>query len=286
MADSRPSAIVSFVRAHLLHFAYALVALVLFGWFLIASLPYTDVVSQAIGSSGLVLSSRSQHSVFPFGVEMNDVSLTDGAHPERPPLLQTERMSLRPTFLAMLTGSPAVTVRANLYGGVLNALVKREQGEIMVDFNAEGLHLDRYPGLRDNGITLNGIASASGTAFISPVGLTADNGTIHVIASDASVAAPLVSLLKFGAVESTINLDHGKVNLTELTSNGADVTLSANGAIELKPIVEDSIVGVKFELQLSDDAKNRLGFLTNFLPHPPGTAPYFISGTFRAPRLS
>jgi len=277
---------VAFVRAHLLHLAYAAVAIVLFGWFLIANLPYTDVVSQAMGPSGLVLSARNQHSVFPFGVEMTDVSLMDRAHPERPPLLQTERMSLKPTLLAMLAGSPAVRVQANLYGGVLDALVRRSQGEITIDFNAEGLHLDRYPGLRENGVNLAGIASATGTAFISPIGLNADNGTIHVTASDASVAAPLVSLLKLGAVESTINLDHGKVNITELTSNGADVRLSASGAIDLKPIVEDSIVGVRFDLQLSDDARNRLGFLTNFLPHPPGAAPYFIGGTFRAPRLS
>jgi hypothetical protein len=71
-----------------------------------------------------------------------------------------------------------------------------------------------------------------------------------------------------------------------MESHGGDLTISGRGVIALQPDFPESEVAIKFQLATTPAGRQRLGFLLNFLPHPPNSTPYFLHGTLAAPGIS
>ncbi len=92
--------------------------------------------------------------------------------------------------------------------------------------------------------------------------------------------------MKLGNLTAVVKLDSGKLTIEQLESNGGDLTISGRGVIQLDPNLPDSEVAINFQLVTTPVGRERLGFLLNFLPHPPNSTPYFLHGTIAAPGLS
>jgi hypothetical protein len=92
--------------------------------------------------------------------------------------------------------------------------------------------------------------------------------------------------LKLGDVTAILKLDQGKITIQKLESHGGDLIVSGRGVIQLQPYLPDSEVAFRFQLATTPAGAKRLGALLNFLPHPPNSAPYFLSGTLGLPSLS
>lgn len=277
--------VLDFLRRHVTRIGYAAIGVLVFLAFLIATFPYTDTLTRVLAPMGLRMSSRGQGISFPFGVRMDGVMLDskDGARP----FFQSDRMRVTPALFSWLMGSPGVRINADAYGGSFDLRARRTGDTTELSFNGADLHLESYPALSAMGVNLGGIISGNGDASISQADIMADRGMIHLTASDASYRIFAGSPpLKLGDVTAIVKLDRGKVTIEQLESHGGDLTVSGRGVIELDPNLPDSEVAIKFQLATTPLGRKQLGFLLNFLPHPPNSTPYFLHGTFASPGLS
>ncbi len=276
---------VKFFRANAMRFAYAAIGVTVFLAFLIATFPYNDTLTRVLAPTGLRLSSRDQGMNFPFGVRIDDVML--GSKDGGPPVFQSERLRVTPVLLAWLMGSPALHIKADAYGGNFTIRAQRLGEFTQLRFEGANLRLESYPALSAIGLNFGGRLSGAGDASISPDNLMADRGTIHLSASDATYRVFTgMAPLKLGILTAIVKLDSGKVTIEQVESHGGDVSVSGRGVIELDPNLPDSEVAIRFQLELTPAGREQMGFLLNFLPHPPNATPYFLHGTFMSPGLS
>jgi len=277
--------LLDFVHEHATRIGYAAIGVLSFFAFLFATFPYTDALSGLLAPMGLRLSSRAQGISFPFGVRMDGVML-DSPSGGRP-FFQSDKLRVTPALLSLLMGSPGVKISADAYGGNFDLRARRSGDATVLTFSGADLHLESYPALRAMGVNLGGVISGGGDAYISQNDIGADHGKVHLTAAGASyrmfAGAPP---LKLGDMTATINFSEGKLTLEQLDSHGGDVTLSGRGVIELQPNLPESEIAIKVQLTMTPVGRKRLGFLLNFLPHPPNSTPYFLHGTLASPALS
>ena len=81
-------------------------------------------------------------------------------------------------------------------------------------------------------------------------------------------------------------MDQGTLTIEELTTSGGDLTLTAEGTIQLAPDPGNSELAIQFTLATAPAAASHLAVLLAMLPHPPGPQPYHLTGTLNAPRIS
>ncbi|MGA9725368.1 MAG: hypothetical protein WBQ86_23125, partial [Candidatus Binatus sp.] len=80
--------------------------------------------------------------------------------------------------------------------------------------------------------------------------------------------------------------DQGTVTIEQFTTSGGDLTLTAEGTVQLAPDPNESELAIQFTLSTSPAAASQLAALLAILPHPPGPEPYRLTGTLNAPRIS
>jgi type II secretion system protein N len=277
--------VLDYVHEHALRIAYGAIGVLVFFAFLIATFPYADTLTGVLAPMGLRLSSRGQGMSFPFGIRMDGVML-DSPEGGRP-LFQSDRLRITPAFLSWLTGSPGVKISADAYGGNFDLRARRSGDATELDFSGADLHIESYPGLRAMGVNLGGIISGNGDVYISQNDFAANRGTVHLSAAGASYRMFAgMPPLKLGEVTAVVQLDQGKLTIEQMESHGGDLTISGRGVIALQPDFPESEVAIKFQLATTPAGRQRLGFLLNFLPHPPNSTPYFLHGTLAAPGIS
>jgi type II secretion system protein N len=274
-----------FLRAHATRIAYAALGVLVFFAFLIATFPYADTLTNVLAPMGLRLSSSDQGMSFPFGIRMDGVKLdspTDGRE-----LFKSDTMRVTPTLLSWLMGSPGVRISADAYGGSFDLHARRRGVATELSFSGADLHLEKYPGLSAMGVNLSGMVSGDGDIYLTKNDIGADHGLIHLIGSDAAYRIfPGTPPLKLGNLTALVKLENGKLTIEQLESKGGDLSVSGKGVIQLDPNLPDSEIAIQFQLQTTPVGRERLGFLMNFLPHPPNSTPYFLHGTIAAPGLS
>jgi type II secretion system protein N len=274
-----------FVHDHAARIAYAAIGLVFFLAFLLATFPYADTLSNVLAPMGLRLSSRDQGRSFPYGLRMDGVMLDSPADGRT--LFQSERLRVTPGLLSWLMGSPGVRITAEAYGGSFEIHARRYGNATELSFNGADLHLESYTALRAMGVNLGGIVSGDGEAYVALNDVGADHGTANLTALGASYRMFAgMPPLKLGDVTAILKLDQGKITIQKLESHGGDLIVSGRGVIQLQPYLPDSEVAFRFQLATTPAGAKRLGALLNFLPHPPNSTPYFLSGTLGLPSLS
>ena len=200
---------------------------------------------------------------------------------------ESESMRVTPALLSWLMGSPGVKISADAYGGSFALHARRRGDATELSFNGSDLNLEKYPALPAMGVNLGGLISGDGDVYISQSSLDADHGILHVTAANASYRIFAgTPPLKLGNMTANVKLDNGKLTIEQVESHGGDLTISGRGVIQLDPNLPDSEVAIQFQLATTPAGRDRLGFLLNFLPHPPNNTPYFLHGTLAAPALS
>lgn len=286
MADIRSIVRREFFREHQVGLAYLGIGAVLFLVFLIATFPYSDALTGVLSPMGITVSSGAQSFSFPFGVSMDQVRLSEAAPGSRP-FFESQRINVTPALVSLILGTPGINLRANLYGGTLHLTARRSGSSTALSFAASDIHLEQYRALAAMGASIAGVLDADGNAVISQGDIQGNGGALHVSTSGASFRIVRgMPALALGNLSADVSLEHGSLQIRGVEAHGGDVALSGRGVIEVRPNLPDSTVAIRFTMKPSPAARARLGFLFGFLPHPPNSQPYFLSGTLAFPRIS
>ena len=273
-------------RAHQLELWYGTAALVLFLGFMFATFPYDPALKAALGPMGLRFESSEQTLAFPFGARLNNVevrSLSPG-----PPLFTSESVRIWPALGSLLLLHPGISASAQAYGGKLDVSVHRSGDGAAVSFDTDKLDLAALHLMKEIGVALGGELSGDGKITFDPVSPGDDSGRAHLTAKGFLLRIPgPMPALALGEVELTAKLSDGVVQISDIKSSGGDLAIEGHGTVRLDTMDwRQSAIAIDFTLTPSPTARQRLAFLLNFLPHPPGTGPYKVGGTIASPLFS
>jgi type II secretion system protein N len=273
-------------RPRFLRTAYTLVGLTLFAAYLISTFPYSKTLTKVLAPMGLEVSSTSQRASFPFGAQLSDVRLISTRNPSGSLLVESPAVTIAPSYLSMLTMHPGVRVKAALYDGVVNVTIRPTRLGTAISYDLDSVELARQQLWTIVGASAAGALSGTGNLLLSPDDI-AETGDGVLSGTGLTFTSPLASSpIRLGDGHSKFKLDQGTLTIEELTTSGGDLTLSAEGTIQLAPDPAQSELEIQFTLSTAPAAASQLAVLLAILPHPPGPEPYHLTGTLNAPRIS
>jgi type II secretion system protein N len=273
-------------RPRFIRIAYTAVGLTLFAAYLISTFPYSTTLTKVLAPMGLEVSSTSQSASFPFGARLSDVRLISTRPASAGLLVESPAVTIAPAFLSMLTMHPGVRVKAALYDGFVNVTLRPSRRGTAISYDLDSIELARQQLWTIPGASAAGALSGSGSLLLSPSDI-AENGDGVLSAAGLTFTSALASSpIRLGEGHSKFKLDEGTLTIEELTTSGGDLTLSAEGTIQLAPDPGDSELAIQFTLSTPPAAASQLAVLLAILPHPPGPEPYHLTGTLNAPRIS
>jgi type II secretion system protein N len=266
------------------YYCWGFLAFVAFAAF---NFPYTQALSAAVAPLGMKASWSGQHFRLPIGVEIQNLRLTSLSNPGAPPAVESESMGITPALSAILLGRPTIHVHAGLYGGDVNATLRRAANGISAVFDARNLSLARYRGLATWGVALNGEVSASGS--VSKV-----NGLVETTDGRIDLQGKSLTIrpgfgfpdLAFANLQGNARIGDGVVTIDSLHGSGADGSIDLSGAIRLAPDIRASMLHLTLRIEPSPAGAARLAFLIRLLPRPPGVQPYRVGGSMARPIFS
>jgi type II secretion system protein N len=273
-------------RPALVRIGYAGVGLTLFAAYLISTFPYSTTLSKLLAPMGLEVSSASQSASFPFGARLSDVRLISTRPASAGLIVESPTVTIAPAFLTMLSMHPGVRVKASLFDGLVNVMLRPSSGGTAISYDLDSVDIARQHLIALPGADLSGRLSGSGNLLLSP-GNIAESGDGELSAAGLTLVSTIASSpIHLGDGHSKFKLDQGTLTIDEFTTTGGDLTLTAEGTIQLAPDPGESELAIEFTLATSPAAASQLAMLLATLPHPPGPEPYHLTGTLNAPRIS
>ncbi len=270
----------------------------------LATFPYTETISAFLAPIDLEIISERQTIAFPFGAELHNVNLVSASDGQS--LLCAPKVTVSPEIVWLLLGQLCVRFHANVFGGILDAAVRRKVQNTVVNFEFASLNLAevsssektielllRAPQHRTEPPqtltrhNLDGHLSGHGWIQINGPELVTMNGKITVTVRD--LRADLVRgmpPLEFGIAHARISVDGRILTLNDVTAEGPDGALAASGEIRLGYDVLDSVTHLALVLKPAARGVASFGMFLNILPHPPDAGPYHIDGPIRSPTVS
>jgi type II secretion system protein N len=275
-----------YLRPRFIRIAYVVVGLTLFAAYLISTFPYSTTLTKVLAPMGLEVSSTSQSASFPFGARLSDVRLSSTRPTSRGLLVESPAVTIAPAFLSMLTMHPGVRVKAALYDGVVNVTIRPSGGGTAISYDLDTVQLARQQLWTIPGASAAGALSGSGNLLLSSDGIAESGGGVLSAAGLTFTSALASSPIRLGDGHSKFKLDQGTLTIEELTTSGGDLTLTAEGTVQLAPDPGQSELAIQFTLSTAPAAASQMAVLLAILPHPPGPQPYRLTGTLNAPRIS
>ncbi|MFZ2060492.1 MAG: type II secretion system protein GspN [Candidatus Binatus sp.] len=286
MPETLDDAPAPYCGTRLIRVGYVAVGLSLFVAYLISTFPYSTTLTKVLAPMGLEVSSTSQSASFPFGAQLSGVRLISTRPASGGLIVESPAVTIVPAFLSMLTMHPGVRVKAAFYDGVVNVTLRPNRRGTAISYDLDSVELARQQLWRIPGASAAGALSGSGDLLLSPDDI-AEKGEGVLSAAGLTFTSALASTpIRLGEGHSKFKLDQGKLTIEQLTTSGGDLTLTAEGTIQLAQDPGDSELAIQFTLSTTPGAASQLGLLLAILPHPPGPEPYHLTGTLNAPRIS
>lgn len=287
MPDFRQYLTVEYWRTHQLELAYWLGGFFLFLFFVFATFPYAPALQGALAPMGLRFESSEQRLALPFGARLDNVSVRS-VIPGTPPLFESQSVRIWPSLVSLLLFHPGISASAQAYQGTLGLHVHRKGDGAVVKFDASKVDLAGLHLLSGIGAAVGGELSGDGKITFDPISSTEDTGSADLTAKGFLVRIPgPMPAMQLGDLEVKLHLENNVIQVDSVKSTGGDLTIDGHGSIHLDN--EDwhqSALAIEFNLTASPTARQKLAFLLNFLPHPPGTGPYKLGGIIASPVVS
>jgi type II secretion system protein N len=284
-------------KRRLLLAGYGVFAAILFVAFVTATFPYADTISALVAPMRMKVVFQEQEMRFPIGARLENVRLISIANEQV--LLQSPDVTVSPGVGWFFLGRPSLRIRAQIYGGAVDATVHQSARAAIVDFELESLNLaqmsrgvgepkDRAQAEGNQlGVALSGELSGSGSAQV--MGPDIIEGHASMILLGRHVEAEIVNglpPLDLGVIHGRVLLEQGVATLQHLRAYGSDGDLEANGEIQLAPDLAKSTVRLTVSLTPTAEGRASFGLFLNMLPHAPGDGPYHVQGALTSLSVS
>ena len=203
MRESPPA---QYQRPRFIRIAYAAVGLTLFAAYLISTFPYFSTLTKVLAPMGLEVSSTSQSASFPFGARLSGVRLTSTRPASAGLLVESPAVTIAPSFLSMLTMHPGVRVKAALYDGIVNVILRPGSRGTAISYDLDSVEIARQQLWTIPGASAAGALSGSGNLLLSPDDIAENGEGILSAAGLTFTSAFASSPIRLGCMVSTTNV--------------------------------------------------------------------------------
>ncbi len=212
------------------------------------------------------------------------------------PQVQLDQVYLRPSLSQWLSLNPyGVDAQAELYGGMANGTFDLADGKLAGALVVEGLSLGRYAPL--SSLLEDGSIGGRIDAQLSfETSLAAPNagqaaGVVRLSRAallSAKIAGFGVPDIHMDDAKLDFSLKGGRLEVKELSANGKEIVLKADGQVVLRDPLPNSALNLQAVIQPGPEAPDPIRGLLSLIPRPAGAkadAPVHISGTIARPRV-
>ncbi len=186
----------------------------------------------------------------------------------------------------MFTLHPGVRVKAALYDGVVNVMLRPGSGGTDISYDLDSVDIARQRLLMIPGAAAGGTLSGSGGLWLSP-GDIAQTGDGVLSATGLTFTSPFAEApIRLGDGHSKFKLDQGTLTIEEFTTSGRrfDVERRGHSPVRAQRRSERARDPVHSHSRAERRSANA-GPARNAAASP-SSQPYYLSGTLNAPRIS
>jgi len=212
-----------------------------------------------------------------------------------PVLLELENLRLRPAFLSLLLGKPALSLKAELYQGSARGTIGRRKEALEISLSWKQLKTAKHPLVSQFGG--NGMAaSLSGDLDLRVIGSNweTSEGSLRLTLEDGSWQNPQIQGFTLPSLDALtgkagVKLGQKKAELESFSLEGSQFSASLEGKIDLFPRLAASRLNLNGKLKLAGELASQYdailnGFLRN--KSPEGFHTFSLRGTLASPRFS
>jgi type II secretion system protein N len=206
------------------------------------------------------------------GVEAEGMRLISAPPPgatgkaAKPKVTSIEQAHARLSLLSLLIGKRVVSFGANAFGGSLEGSFNDSDAERVVELEVDGLDLGQTPMLAGLlGLPVAGKLSGTANLVTPEARLSKAEGKLSFKLAGLSVGdgkakiRDIMALPKLDAGELGLEAEvkSGQVTVTQLSANGPDLQLNAQGTIRLRDIPGQSLLSLSAEFKFTDRYMNK-----------------------------
>jgi type II secretion system protein N len=280
---------------------YGIFAATVFLVVVLATFPYMEVVAAFLAPMDLKISYERQAISFPFGTELYNVKLVSASDEQL--LLESPEVTVSPAIGWLPFGQFGLKLRANVFGGLIDAAVRQRVQSTLVDFELVSLNLAKVSA--EAGIIMRALQGRNLTPTDPPrgilMGTLSSRGWAQINGCDLAIANAKMTLtvrdlraevvqgmppLEFDMVRAQVLVGGRIVTLRNVNARGPEGVLAANGEVYLAKSLGDSVTHLTLVLRPASGRTASFGWFLNLLPHAPGAGPYHVDGPIRFPTVS
>jgi type II secretion system protein N len=255
---------------------FYLVCLVVFAWWTFPFEKLRDravaTINEGLRASGQELRVDEVGPAFPFRLRAKGIHFVLGPPPEpgKPaPEIKIDELRVNPSLMGLLFGTLSVSLRADLYGGTVEADYKGPTSDAAkdkkIDLTLEGMGLEpltQIVGLPFEG-ALDGsvkITMPEGKALKATGAVSLDAKDVAVGDGKAKLKGPMaiaVPRVSMGEMQIAGDVKDGALKLTKLSAMGKDMELQGEGRVQLRDDLGTSLLDVNARFKINDSFKNK-----------------------------
>ena len=231
-----------------------------------------DFNARQTGPDAMRLEIDSIDSYWLSGVEAEGVRLISkpepavAGKPAKPKVTSIEHAHARVSLLSLLIGKRVVSFGADAFGGTVDGSITDSDAERVVSMDIDGLDLGQTPLLAGLvGLPVTGKLAGSVELTSPEARLSKGEGKMSLKISGVTVGdgkakiRDIIALPKLDAGEISLEAEvkAGQVKDLQLSANGPDLQLGAEGSIRLRDQPEQSLLTLTAEFKFTDRYTNK-----------------------------
>ena len=275
---------------------YLVYGVIVFGVCLYVTFPY-DLLAQYGAAHwappGVRVLASGVKPLFPPGLQTQRLTVSLDAAADRQDVVQVAGLQVRPSWLALATGSPQAQFSAELYGGRIEGRVSRTRGDGGRVWNVQvafaDLEIDRHPlTRREEEAFLRGRLGGTVSARFD------DRGQLHAASVELDVAGLVFA---GGALQLPLQRDIACANMqgdaqaatagagnVSLSCRGDDLDISATGTVAWQGSIRSAALDLRWQVRsqsLYRQEVNFLGALVGQEPNDDGALSFRLYGPWQ-----
>lgn len=245
---------------------YPLFAIICFMMFLLWTFPFDKVkgkIQDELGKQfNLNVEMESLASSFPFGVQAENVTITskDG-HDNLVFPITMEEIGIYPSIISTLSGNPAFSLSASLFGGEINADIKTNQAEMKYDIKMDISEFDfsqiAYFKNAYKDFPVQGTMDIETDLSLDMKKIKESKGFLEMQIQNGSIGPGKMTFelpkVRTGTLEARFVINNGKFEVEKFTQQSPDMQSDMRGFITLNKKLRYSRVNLDYRFKLSDD---------------------------------
>ena len=211
------------------------------------------------------------------------------------PFLDISQVGIRPSFLDLLIGKPALRINADLYDGSIRGKVGRKERDLDLDLSWKGVNPEKHPFFsKREGTQVQAGITGDLLLHLKGGNLYGSKGTLSLGLKDGSVKNLQVYGFTLPSLQGItgkgqVQLDQRKATLEDMSLESDEMSVSMEGNVDLSPRLTSSRLNLKGKIKLAGNLESQYqpmlaGFLRN--KDSEGYYTFSLRGTVGSPRLS